>query len=107
MAVWSCFHPASCRLVTTLLMENWFVYMLRCADDSLYTGITTDLARRVAEHNAGAPAGARYTHPRRPVTLVYQRREASRAAASAWEAQLRKKNKADKEELVREAGSRG
>ena len=52
-------------------MENhWKVYILRCADDSLYTGITTDIARRVAEHNCGK--GAKYTRSRRPVELVYQ-----------------------------------
>ena len=50
-------------------MTDWFVYILRCADDSLYTGITNDVARRVKQHNTGQQ-GARYTRQRRPVTLV-------------------------------------
>ena len=51
--------------------RNWSVYIVRCADDSLYTGITIDLERRLHEHN-NAKNGAKYTRPRRPVTLVYQ-----------------------------------
>ena len=50
--------------------NNWKVYMLRCCDGSLYTGITTDTDRRVAEHNSGK--GAKYTRSKRPVELVYQ-----------------------------------
>ena len=57
----------------------WFVYMLRCADGSLYTGITTDITRRVAEHNGGGPLGARYTRTRRPVELAYVEAVANRA----------------------------
>ena len=48
---------------------RWRLYVLRCADESLYTGITTDVERRVQEHNEG-PKGARYTRARRPVSLV-------------------------------------
>ena len=81
-------------------MADWFVYILRCADDSLYTGITTDLKRRVAEHNSGASAGARYTRARRPVTLVYHERQSSRSAAGQRECLLRTLSKADKERLV-------
>jgi putative endonuclease len=55
-------------------VTSWFVYIVRCADDTLYTGITTGPARRMQEHNAGGPKGARYTHPRRPVSLVYVER---------------------------------
>ena len=50
--------------------EVWFVYVLRCADGSLYTGITKDLTRRTQQHNDGA--ASRYTGSRRPVKLVYQ-----------------------------------
>ncbi len=81
-------------------MTNWFLYMVRCADRSLYTGITTDLERRVNEHNAGAPAGARYTRGRRPVALVYCERQESRSAASKRERLVRKLRKADKERLI-------
>lgn len=50
--------------------KTWYVYILRCADGTLYTGITTDPERRLAQHNAGT--GAKYTRGRRPVALCYQ-----------------------------------
>ncbi|MGR3984234.1 MAG: GIY-YIG nuclease family protein [Gammaproteobacteria bacterium] len=80
---------------------DWFVYMLRCADSSLYTGITIDLARRIEEHNAGE-LGARYTRARRPVKLVYQERQPNRSAAAKRERWLRRLSKAGKERLVAE-----
>ncbi|ADU62323.1 MAG: GIY-YIG nuclease family protein [Pseudodesulfovibrio sp.] len=49
-------------------MEAWFVYLLRCADNTLYCGVTNDMARRLARHNAGT--ASRYTRSRTPVTLV-------------------------------------
>ena len=57
----------------------WFVYLLRCEDDSLYTGITNDLPRRLAQHNAGS--ASRYTRSRLPVVLVYQEEQTSRSLA--------------------------
>jgi putative endonuclease len=68
----------------------WCVYMLRCADGSLYTGITTDVARRVAEHNGDSGLGARYTRSRRPVELVHVEAAADRAAASRREAAIKR-----------------
>ena len=56
--------------------------MLRCADGSLYTGITTEVARRIAEHNGEGGLGARYTRSRRPVQLVYLEAAANRAEAA-------------------------
>lgn len=88
-------------------MANWFVYILRCADGSLYTGITTDLERRVAEHNSGERSGARYTRPRRPVALVYHECQESRSAAGKREHLLRTLSKADKEKLVLKAAASG
>ena len=70
--------------------------MLRCADGSLYTGITTDLERRIAEHNGDGPAGARYTRSRRPVQLVYRESARSRSAASQREAALKRLDRARK-----------
>ena len=49
---------------------TWHVYLLRCADDTLYCGVTTDLDRRLAQHNGRLAGGARYTRPRRPVALL-------------------------------------
>lgn len=84
-------------------MGEWFVYMLRCADGTLYTGVTTDVTRRVAEHNGeGAKGkGAKYTKAHRPVTLAYQESALDRSAAQIREAQLRKHSKAEKETLVK------
>ena len=64
---------------TGATMAEWHVYMLRCADHSLYTGVATDLEARVATHNAGK--GAKYTRGRLPVKLVYQEAVADRGAA--------------------------
>ncbi len=77
--------------------------MLRCADNSLYTGITTDIARRVDEHNGlGAKgSGAKYTRMRQPVELVYQEQLASRSEAGKREAALKKLPKQQKERLVK------
>ncbi len=68
---------------------GWFVYLLRCADGSLYTGITTDLQRRLHEHNHTA-AGARYTRARRPVELHYYEEAADRGEAGKREHSLRR-----------------
>ena len=71
-------------------MKKWYVYIVRCGDGSLYTGITTDVDRRIAEHNHSNSAGARYTRARRPVVLVYQEILASRAAAARREALIKR-----------------
>ena len=80
-------------------MSDWFVYMLRCADNSLYTGVTTDVERRVTEHNAEKSV-TKYTRVRQPVSLAYSEKAESRSDACKREAQLKKLNKADKEVLV-------
>lgn len=80
-------------------MSDWFVYMLRCSDNSLYTGITTDVERRVKEHNE-AKAGAKYTRAKRPVELVYEEQAESRSVALKREAQLKKLKKYEKEDLL-------
>ncbi len=76
----------------------WFFYALRCADDTLYAGVTTDLARRVAQHNAGR--GARYTAGRRPVIPVAAWRFPDRGAAQRAEARFRQLNRARKLALI-------
>lgn len=79
--------------------KPWYVYMLRCCDNSLYTGVTTDLERRVAEHNSGKKA-AKYTRVRRPVTLAYAEQQESRVRACKREYQLKQLTKKEKELLV-------
>jgi putative endonuclease len=73
----------------------YHLYILRCADDTLYTGITTDLDRRVAEHNTSR-LGAKYTHGRRPVTLVYSRRFRTRGNALREEARIKRLPRTEK-----------
>lgn len=80
-----------------------WVYLVRCADDTLYTGWTTDLQRRLQTHNAGR--GARYTRTRRPVTLVYQEQVPDRAAALRREAEIKTYTRSKKLALIREAAS--
>ena len=76
----------------------WFVYMLRCADKSLYCGVTTDLQLRLAAHNAGS--GARYTRSRLPVELVWHMPVASKSEAYSKEFRIKKMRKTGKELLV-------
>ena len=78
----------------------WFVYFLRCCDNSLYCGVTTDIERRQREHNTGNK-GAKYTRVRRPVNMVYQQSAVDRSEACKLEASLKKLTKKQKEALVR------
>tara|TARA_R110000782_G_scaffold125788_9_gene217458 strand:- start:2343 stop:2588 length:246 start_codon:yes stop_codon:yes gene_type:complete len=80
---------------------DWTVYILRCSDNSLYTGITCDLNRRLNEHNHNNRLAAAYTRARRPVTIVYQEAHVDRSSASKREAIIKKMTKAEKELLVK------
>lgn len=82
------------------MSNSWYVYLLRCSDCSLYTGITTDITRRLKEHNHSNKLGAKYTRVRRPVSLVYKEEHASRSAASKREYQLKQLTKQQKERLI-------
>ena len=83
----------------------YYVYMLECADGTLYTGIATDLERRVEEHNSSAK-GAKYTRARRPVTLVYSERYEDRSSASKREYAIKKKmRREEKLQLVQNFNS--
>ncbi len=81
------------------MSKTWYVYLLRCSDNSLYAGITTDLTRRLAEHNS-SKLGAKYTRCRRPVELAYAENAMDRSAASKKEYLIRKLSKMKKEQLV-------
>ncbi len=82
-------------------MTHWYVYMLRCADGSLYTGITKDIERRVKEHNTSDRLAARYTRSRRPVILVWSEDHPDRSSALKREAQLKKFKRSFKEDLLK------
>lgn len=77
----------------------YYLYILKCADKTLYTGITTDLKRRIAEHN-DTNLGAKYTSARRPVKLVYSRKFKNRSMASKEESRIKKLKKSEKLELI-------
>jgi putative endonuclease len=78
----------------------YYLYILECADKTLYTGITTDLKRRIEEHN-GTKKGAKYTSARRPVRVVYTRKFKNRSNASREEARIKKLKKSEKVELIK------
>ena len=79
-------------------MKEWLVYILRCQDDTLYTGITNDLKNRLQAHKE--KRGARYTRARLPVTLVYQENASSRSQASRREAAIKKLTRQKKLNLI-------
>ena len=87
--------------MTTSSDVEWFVYMLRCADDSLYTGITTDVSRRCDQHNAGT--ASRYTRGRLPIRLVYEVTLTSRSLALKREAAVKALSRREKETLIQSA----
>jgi putative endonuclease len=78
----------------------WFVYMLRCADNSLYTGVTTDITRREKEHNSKTALAAKYTRTRQPVRMVYHEQVQNRSVACQREAAIKKLKKSHKEALI-------
>jgi putative endonuclease len=85
------------------MTQRWRAYMVRCADGTLYTGVATDVARRVAEHNgkgATRTKGARYTRSRRPVKLVYQESAANRSAACKREYRIKQLTRREKLALI-------
>ncbi len=81
-------------------MNQWYVYMLRCADGTLYTGVSTDPKRRLREHNGEIKGGARYTRARRPVVLVWQETQPDRSGACRREVAVKALRRAEKLRLV-------
>ncbi len=79
------------------MTEHW-VYVVECSDGTFYTGYTTDVARRVAEHDAGD--GAKYTRGRTPVTLCHTERFDSKSAAMSREYEIKQLRRAQKERLI-------
>lgn len=77
---------------------DWTVYILHCADGSLYCGVTNDLDRRLAQHNAGK--GAKYTMRRGPVTVAYTENAPNRSAAQKREAAIKKLTRPQKLSLI-------
>lgn len=82
------------------MTKKWITYIVRCSDNTLYTGITVDLDRRIKEHNSGEK-GAKYTRGRRPVELVHSEDFTSRAEAAKREAAIKKMRPEKKRTLVK------
>lgn len=81
-------------------MDKYYLYIIKCADQTLYTGITKDLDRRVQEHNT-SDLGAKYTRGRGPVKLVYFKEFTDRSGASKEEALIKKLSRLQKIELIK------
>ena len=81
----------------------WYVYILRCGDGTLYTGMTDDVPRRLAAHRAGR--GAKYTRGRGPVEVLYQEPQPDKSAALRRELALKKLSRAEKRRLIQTAGA--
>ncbi len=79
----------------------WYLYMVRCSDSSLYTGIATDVVRRFAEHAAQGKQAAKYLRGKGPLILVFAVEVGSRTEASRLEAKVKRLAKIDKEELIK------
>lgn len=82
---------------------SYYVYILVCSDNTFYTGITTDLERRVCEHNTDLK-GSKYTRVRRPVKIVYTEKADSRSSASKREYEIKSLARVSKQKLVEEQG---
>ena len=80
------------------MANTWHVYMVECADGTLYSGIPTDIDRRIKEHNE-SDKGPRYTRPKRPVLLGYSEEHADRSAASKREYELKQLSREEKKKL--------
>jgi len=82
-------------------ITDWFLYMVRCKNGHIYTGISTDVERRFAEHQAGK--GAKYLRGKGPLKLVYQKKIGSRSEALKAEISMKKMSKSDKEKTIDKA----
>ena len=79
---------------------EWYIYLIRCSDNSLYTGVTTHVERRFEEHQAGGKKGARYLRGRGPLTLAFSHPVADRSQALRLEYAIKQLGKESKEQLV-------
>ncbi len=85
-------------------MPDWYLYLIRCRDGALYTGISTDVNRRFTQHQAAGSAGSRYLKGRGPLTLVFQKNLVSKSLALKMERRVKSMSKAKKEQLISASG---
>ena len=81
---------------------GWYLYVLRCSDNTMYTGVTTDINRRLDEHNTGS-RGAKYTRKRLPVKLIYWVAFSDQSSAQKAEYKFKKMTRKQKEKIIYEA----
>jgi len=82
-------------------MSDWYLYLIRCRDNTLYTGISTDVDRRLAQHQGEGNAGSRYLKGRGPLSLVFQEKLGSKSLALKVERRVKRMSKARKEKLIK------
>jgi putative endonuclease len=87
-------------------MHEWHLYLVRAADGTLYTGITTDVYRRLEDHRQGGAKGSKYLRSRRPLDLVFRLRVGNRGLAQKIEAKIKRLSKPEKENIVTEQPGR-
>ena len=85
-------------------MSDWYLYLIRCRDNTLYTGISTDIDRRFAEHTGAGRAGSKYLKGRGPLRLVFQMNMGARSLALKAERRVKRMPKARKEKLIKVSG---
>ena len=85
-------------------MSDWYLYLIRCRDNTLYTGISTDVDRRFAQHRGAGNAGSKYLKGRRPLSLVFQENVGSKSLALKVERRVKRMSKARKERLIKVSG---
>ncbi len=88
-------------------VDDWHVYLLRTRHDTLYTGIATDVARRIREHEAPGARGAKYLRAKGPFRLEYQARVGAREIALQVEHRVKRLSRAEKERLIAESPAAG
>lgn len=82
-------------------MSDWFLYLIRCCDSTLYTGISTNVDRRFGQHQGKGNAGSKYLKGRGPLSLIFQKKLSSRSQALKVEHRVKRMSKASKERLIK------
>ncbi len=84
------------------MINNWHMYVILCFDNSFYCGITTNLEKRLKQHNGELKGGAKYTRGRRPCRIIYTKKAMNRSIASKEECAFKKLNRKQKEKFLTE-----
>jgi putative endonuclease len=88
------------NLRQVIIMSEWYLYLVKCRDGSLYTGISTNVGRRFAEHQGKGDTGSKYLKGKGPLALVFEKKVGSKSLALKVESKIKKLPKARKERLI-------